>query len=778
MGIFVKPDGSTVELAESDYAAAQQRGYRPETPDEAKLREAGKHPLRAGIEGALRTATFSLSDVAQAGALKGAGRDPKEILARQEANPVAAGVGEAVGLFTPLPTGATKLAKGVAELEGATKLSQRVIQGSVEGGLFGLGSAIHEDAFGDSKLAGENVAAGVMGGMLAGGVLTPVLGKVADVSRSALVKAFGGRALTDSLGELAETSVMRQITMPGDLSKKATGKNFQELGRFGIDNGFFKGLPNSETVAQRARERAQQAWGEIGASLSDLDSRMPDAFDPHAAADKMQAFADELKQNPAMKDVRHGLEGIIKDFRKTYAMPGSPIEAPMTFQKAWETASDMLKRTGAMDSKGVKDSMFRMRGELQDEILAQARKIDPELGDILERSNRDYYLSNRISELAQKTADRTLQNRAYSPTDYLIGVGAGHLGAMLHGPAGLAAGLAGAAAHKLLRERGGFAVGSALEAMSQSQVLPKIAAGLRKTIEAGLEASPTFGGPFRATLENAAAAGTMELLHAHTTLAQSDPMYLSSVGMQPEDPKAIPEFTDKAHRLGTLFNAVDENGARIDKAVDGFLGGTSEKPKDREPTRAEYDKVMGKLQELVNSPNLISKTLGETAPGAAGTATLTALSAAKYLAERAPKDPNANLPVALQQPWQPSRAELRTWFRCVDAVANPAGVFDQMAHGQVTPEAMEALRNVYPRLYQEFRDRASARLAELKKPLTLKQRAQVGMLVGELDDPKITALIQRTHAVSKPPMPSKPDGREKLDVEKNLQTQAQRLENR
>lgn len=784
MAVFIKPDGSTVELDAADFKAAAERGYRAETAEEQRLRLAGEHPVRAALEGAARTATFGISDAAQAGALEGAGQDPRQIKDRAEANPIASNLGEVAGFFTPGPKAATKLGeKAAAGI--ASKAGARTVRGAVEGGLFGLGSAISENTFGDPGTAGEHLAAGTLGGMLAGGVITPILGGVGDVGRSALIKAFGGRALKDTLGDMAEKSVMRQILTPADMAKKSTGKNLNEMGRFGIEEGFFKGMPTTTEVSARSRARADKAWSEIDGALKNLDQNYTvvgqptqkgvinmQQFNGSQAAARMQPLVSELKNNPAAKEIRERLQ-------KTIDLFNNVNESPKSFSDAWKTASWMWDSIGPTEAGGLKKVLKRMRGELQDEIFSQAGKLDPELGAALKKSNRDFYLANRISELSQKTADRSMQNRMFSPTDYLIGVGAGHLGGLTAGPAGLAAGVVGAGAHRFIRERGGFVLGSALDTMAKSKVFDRIGNGLQKSIQAGLASNPLFGGPFRNVLETAAAEGAQSLLETHLRLAKSDPSYLASVNMPDENPNTVAEYADKAHRLGSMFQGVDDGNAKIDKAISGFLEGKSSKIPERSPTRAEYDTVVEQLQKLINNENTLHKGLAELAPGTSATAALTMLNAAKFLGNKMPVDPNKGLPLALQRPWNPSTGDLRVFFRYVDAVANPAGIFEKMAQGRLTPESIETLQNVYPKLYQEFKDRMSSRLAEQQTPMTRQQRAALGGLIGGMDNAPVVNLIQTMHKASNPPpMPQQTDGRQKVDAVKNEQTQAQRLENR
>jgi hypothetical protein len=281
-------------------------------------------------------------------------------------------------------------------------------------------------------------------------------------------------------------------------------------------------------------------------------------------------------------------------------------------------------------------------------------------------------------------------------------------------------------------------------------------------------------------LETAAASGAMDLLQVHTGLAQN-PEYMASIGLEHEPAEAVPEHLDKANRLGALSNAMDESGQEVERSLARVFGEQPGRPpaeRPREHTRAEYDRIRVQLEKLTKDDGASRKALSELAPTTAGLAQMTILTGAQYLLDKAPQDPTAGLPPALRRPWEPSKTDLRDWFRRVDAVADPRSVLDEMGRGAVSAEALEVMRTVYPQILRDIQDRMMARLAAWDKPMDRKLRGQVEQIVGNLGDPAVTQLIQAAHLRSIPPKQGTPDGREKLDVERNQQTQAQRLEGR
>jgi hypothetical protein len=442
---------------------------------------------------------------------------------------------------------------------------------------------------------------------------------------------------------------------------------------------------------------------------------------------------------------------------------------PTTFRKAYDTLSGLLESVPVGDTKGLKRVLFKARGEMQNDLFEQIARVDPKLGQAVKQANRDYGNAATFRDLSMKRADEVAYgNQAGGMMGMLAGVGA-----VAHaGPVGLAAPFA----VKVLRERGGFVMGSALDALAKSGALPKIAKGFQMTMRVKL-GDPNFGGVFRATLETAAANGAMDLLETHLQLS-NDPEYMATVGLEHEDPTTASAYADKAHRLSNLSNAVDSTGAEIDKSIDALLtGDMTRSTETHRYTRAEFEGLRTKLEALMDDDGSSRRALAELAPTAAGLAQMGVMQGAQYLLDTMPRDPTAGLPAALQRPWNPPKAELRQWFNRVEAVADPSSVLEAMRHNEVTPEAVAALSVVYPRLYREMQERITARLAEWKEPLDRRRRGQLSALIGDLEDPAVTQLIQAAHLRSIPPMEGgAPDGRQKIDVEKNQQTQSQRLE--
>lgn len=86
-----------------------------------------------------------------------------------------------------------------------------------------------------------------------------------------------------------------------------------------------------------------------------------------------------------------------------------------------------------------------------------------------------------------------------------------------------------------------------------------------------------------------------------------------------------------------------------------------------------------------------------------------------YLAKHAPTPPIA-APLSRAQ-WRPAPAEIDRFARRVRAANDPIGVLDDVSRGVVTAEAVETLREVYPRLYEEARAHLLMRAPDVREAL-------------------------------------------------------------
>jgi hypothetical protein len=118
----------------------------------------------------------------------------------------------------------------------------------------------------------------------------------------------------------------------------------------------------------------------------------------------------------------------------------------------------------------------------------------------------------------------------------------------------------------------------------------------------------------------------------------------------------------------------------------------------------------------------------------------------EYLSSKVPRRPEMASVRTGPDRWQPSDLEMRSFARTMAAVEDPQGVLDRLAHGTVTPEDAQAMREVYPEMMADVTRQILERLPELQKSLPYKRRLALSVFTGApVDpamDPRILAVLQ------------------------------------
>lgn len=197
------------------------------------------------------------------------------------------------------------------------------------------------------------------------------------------------------------------------------------------------------------------------------------------------------------------------------------------------------------------------------------------------------------------------------------------------------------------------------------------------------------------------------------------------------------------HELGKAFGVIDPKRRR------------AEGPGDK---KAEaFDRAMHGLSAMVSNPGDAAGKLegglahlAEHAPETRNAVVAKQLSAAQFLYDKAPKNPAAEMSLnPLIEAWRPSDAEIAKWERYAAAVQDPLGVLDEVESGTVSNEAIEALRAVYPNLYNEIQQTFAGKLGELQKQLPYQKRLTLSALfdlpVDASTAPQFVTAMQSAH---------------------------------
>lgn len=167
-------------------------------------------------------------------------------------------------------------------------------------------------------------------------------------------------------------------------------------------------------------------------------------------------------------------------------------------------------------------------------------------------------------------------------------------------------------------------------------------------------------------------------------------------------------------------------------------------------------------QEIASAqrPGAIEKIMRDRVPTGDPRLAASLATAAKrriaYLDQMMPRPP-AGAPDPDAPPWHPTPAQAERWARIVDATEDPAGVLERAAVGQVSIDQIEAVRAVYPKLYDEARSTILEALADGKR-IPRARRVQLGVIfampIDPTQDPAFMASMQAGYAEPQPAAPT------------------------
>jgi hypothetical protein len=329
-------------------------------------------------------------------------------------------------------------------------------------------------------------------------------------------------------------------------------------------------------------------------------------------------------------------------------------------------------------------------------------------------------------------------------------------------------------ASKLAKDKGGIFLGKALRDIGESGALEAIAGGLEKRVLTIMNSAPDFLGKFAGPLASAVSRGTGSLLETHVKLASGPDgkEYLSKLGLEPETSGATKAAGKKIaayHEENSLSFKVD---SAFDKALPGILNGTAPRTL---PAPIDGNSVAERARAYVASPDAVFAQFPDHPEVAAA-----ALRGASFLAAMAPKNPYSMVPEAVRPPWQPGYEDKQRFERMVHAVRDPIGVLELTGHGLLTQDHKDALKAVYPELFLEAQQKINEALSVWKPPISNSSRMKLqSVLSAEALGLDGSTGLQGLYAPRKKQNGNTGQGYNRsVEVDKNMQTQSQRLEER
>lgn len=681
---IINPEGKLVNISETQLEAAKAQGYK--LPSEADLvtdynkgvadSTAGK--IAAFTGSALNTATFG---ALESGLKAYAPEYAKALDTAQEVNPISSGVGTAAGIGATFVNPAMGLVSKAGQAVGAgtkaalgaskvANVASKVAQFGAEGALVSLPASSIEASVGDYDQAVENLllGSGVGAGFGLGAGVLPTFLKAAGKT-------------VDAAGS---------VIQPAGSYLAKSAKNF-EMNQGGKILGFTKGIRN-KLGNTRADELVE--WAE----KKDLIKVFEDSSDLASKVSKLQEEAgqkigDVIKSVDSTGKYFVDTEKLYNTLLKKIDVPEGELMASErnTYQRALsDVSSKILDKNG--EPKSVKLSVLQdLRKQLGDfaygdysqvragrQIVADMRKaIDDTLGESIEWAEKSVPDQAKKWRAAKedygnyKQILTTLENKVSSEYGNQFIRPSDFGGAAIGGMTG---GVAGAA--------GGYVVNS-LRQQYGAQLAYKAVRTINRSIE--------------------------------SRQASIDQAVNGFLGVTSKVPKALSNEAIAPNSLGILSTFVNEQQPSRIKNLEKFNEELSSELMN--PAQLQ-EKLAGLTQGLAQADTELGAGVYEKL-----------IQTTKYLSDKAPK--GTQVPTALNPySYTPSDRDISSYERRVRAAVNPYSLLVDLNKGQISPEAVETVKDLYPTFYGQITRSILENGAASKKPLPYVKRLQVSTLLG------------------------------------------------
>lgn len=755
---IVDEDGTVSTVAAGDVAAAKGEGARVATQDEID-----RANYRGGLAGAASTAdalargaTFGASDKLQVEGARLLGGDEAASQMAQKTRLLKDNFADttdaaefAGGFLLPVP--GTGLARGVggAVAKGLAGAAERAvgkgaltfalehalpgaIQAGFEGGVMGAGSVISEAALGDHDVNAEKLVAGAGKGALFGSVLGGGLGLLGGAGGARVTHAVSeaGQGMERSLARetapaieaavekasaKAEASAQRKMEqLAEEFAFKETGAKIadwrklgntaekqaeraQGIGRFMLDEGLVVAGQTKEKLAERVGVKVREVGAELG-GLREKIYKTGASLDASAFARRVEEeVLAPLAQMPGTGTERKAVGNYLEEFLKLGT--SKPKEGPMRL--GLDELGDIGGRMAGNDVGA---------GMSLEKAFDFRKKLDTTLGWDKLGANPATEQLRKVRSILEEEWERSADQ-----------------------------------ASKLVGESG-FAEQYALkkDAYSKLKTVEKISSK-----EAVARANSNRAISLSDYVTGAGAFATM------------GPAGLLAVGAN----KLLRTFGDGAAATAlnslTKLEGVQKAAQRFDSMLGRDVGALTGR-KAGAIARVSQPRAEAIAKGLLENPEALQARvsafmgsgLRDVAPRTAEAVGGVATRALTFLASRAPKDRSVvNGAQPRTESREPSRQETMRFSRYVEAIDDPLIVVKGLRSGNVTREHVEAVREVYPRLYAVMQGRLAEEVSKLPKALPYPTRVALSVLFQTPLDasmqPAIIAGIQSQYSQPK-----------------------------
>jgi hypothetical protein len=760
----INPAGDAVAIPTDNIKKALESGYKIETAYQGAINDYVDE--NAGLKGAAKVALGQIADEALFGipeTIYDEKADPLDV-ARKEAlkkeheaaNTIGAITGFAGSLATgaPLFKGAAKVseaasratARQLAKLgvrEGAESIAKDIAAKAAtgaaklgtEGIIVSAPMAITEAALGDMEAAGEAL---LLGGGLGAGLgassgfisLTGKAGKgVASLARKGTGKAVAKaekKTLPQWLKSKQVEATLKSVGFQKSQFKKINkeGKlSLDELADFLIEEKIVTTFASGDDIIARFEGLVDETGKAIGKIYKDLDEAAVATFNPQAVADVVEgqlgAYYNEAINKGAVK----------KHFDKALETIRNRGDQPISFEHAKELIGifqqEAFERSSSL-SRSPKAEMSRkiygiLRKEINNAVDAAGQLTgNPGLKNDIVSANKKF---QKLMSIGQGIENKQAQvgNNFISITDYMM-IGTGGIGST-----SIAGGVAGFAANQLKRKLGAQFVSGTLAQVEQALKTGGMHLDARIP-----EVFTNISSKAAAGAKKGAKKAPLQSIRALSRLLSSEDTALTRVEA----------FAELSERLSELNSNPDRLAIIAGEQTEGFE---------------------------------------EVAPEMTQAYQMKLLNGVQYLYQSMPKSKAGANPFKKQK-YQPSDLELAKFERKAQIVLDPFSALSELEKGTLTRDHVEALKTVYPKMYEILVSRITQYAAENESEIPYAARNRLSLLLGvpldESVNPGSVQNLQKTYQKEKETQ--QPQGKAVKTTVKNIaepaQTEVQRLQ--
>lgn len=699
--------------------------------------------LGAALTGAARGATLGLSDLAltETGLV-----DARTLAGQQEANPFASLAGEGLGILGAVAAsgGAAGAGRGVVsgaaravtaptravmalgrgvEGAGAAILGEGVVaraataaaQGAVEGSLFGVGQAVSESSIKDVPLTAERLMAAMGHGALLGGGLGAGASALGSLVRGGVAKI--GEVGSQMLGR--ETQLAQELA--GSVVPQGEGTIAALVDRYGREQAI-KSAGGTQAMVERLQGMGQNIEQRVIKKLLDeapeiLGKRpggLLNAAEKAAAAEKILerdgqrigTMLDEL----AAAGQKPNVTALVGEFRQRVAAETAAAVSPDAQRAArqmddWLTSVEQKVGAEGADVRTLWEARRELRKDIDwkkpveagdrynnwkrdlyrsmgDEIEATGARagadgaLGPDFAARWKNGNADYRAAAWLNEATARGAARETSNRMVGLSEQL-----GMLGGLAQGGvAGLPLALGGAVVQHLVKRYGSDVAARVARAATHAEGVVALDRAVQDI--AGERVASLLGAAREAPRAASGLAATVS--KAVRAEMPADPLPQGG-------PKLSARFKEKREELTSSMATRD---ARLAAATDGLDG---------------------------------------LAPGLAEAVRGRVVAASDYLASQLPQArQRPSLQPHLERERLPSDSEMARYLRIERAINDPLSVLEDARKAPPRKEVVEAVRAIYPTMYQALGALAVEQAQSKEERLSYGQRVNLQRLFPEL----------------------------------------------